>query len=73
MHKTENVYKNISKDLGVHQSTMWQMFNKLRKFRTVATLPISWHPAKITPTEQPDRDETEPNCNSKGLQRPLQG
>ena len=45
-------YKSISKSLDVHQSTVRQIVYKWRKFSTVATLPRSDRPAKMTARAQ---------------------
>jgi transposase len=48
LNKAGKGYKSISKSLMVHQSTVPQIVYKLRKFSTVATLPRSGRPAKMT-------------------------
>jgi transposase len=48
LHKAGKGYKSISKILDVHQSTVRQNVYKWRKFCTVATLPRSGFPAKMT-------------------------
>lgn len=45
-------YKAISKCLGINQSTARQIVYKWRHFSTVATLPRSMHPAKMTTKSQ---------------------
>ena len=52
LHKAGKGYKSISKSLDVHQSTVSQMVYKWRKFSTVATLPRSGRPAKMTAKTQ---------------------
>ncbi|KAM9313300.1 uncharacterized protein PAF06_011291 [Gastrophryne carolinensis] len=46
-HKDGNGYKKISKDLGIHRSTVRQIIYKWKTFSTVSTLPRSGRPAKI--------------------------
>ena len=52
LHKAGKGYKSISKSLDVHQSMVRQIVYTLRKFSTVATLPRSGHPAKMTTRSQ---------------------
>ena len=52
LHKAGKGYKSISKKLDVHQSTVRQIVYKWRKFSTLATLPRSGHPAKMTARAQ---------------------
>ena len=52
LHKAGKGYKSISKSLDVHQSTVRQNVYKWRMFSTVATLPRSGHPAKMTARAQ---------------------
>ena len=52
MHKAGQGYKSISKSLDVHQSTVRQIVYKWRKFSTIATLPRSSRPAKMTARAQ---------------------
>jgi transposase len=52
LHKAEKGYKSISKSLDVHQSTVRQIVYKWKKFSTVATLPRSGCPAKMTARAQ---------------------
>ena len=52
LHKAGKGYKSISKSLDVHQSTVRQIVYKWRKFSTVATLPRSCRPAKMTARAQ---------------------
>uniref|UniRef100_A0A8C4TBF5 Transposase n=1 Tax=Erpetoichthys calabaricus TaxID=27687 RepID=A0A8C4TBF5_ERPCA len=42
-------YKIISKEFGLHQSTVRQTVYKWRKFKTIVTLPRRGRPTKITP------------------------
>ena len=48
LHKAGKGYKSISKSLDVHQYTVRYIVYKWRKFSTVATLPRSGRPAKMT-------------------------
>src|SRR4029434_958157 len=48
-HQAGKGYKTISKQFGLHQSTVRQIVYKWRKFSTIATLPRSGRLAKITP------------------------
>ena len=52
LHKAGKDYKSISKSLDVHQSTVRQIVYKWRKCSTVATLPRSGCPAKMTERAQ---------------------
>ena len=52
LHKVGNGYKSISKSLDGHQSTVRHVVYKWRKFSTVATLPMSGCPAKMTARAQ---------------------
>ena len=47
-HQSRKGYKTISKDLGLHQSTVRQIVYKWRKFKTTVTLPRSGRPTKIS-------------------------
>ncbi|XP_073453489.1 uncharacterized protein [Aquarana catesbeiana] len=47
-HKSGKGYKRIAKDLDLHQSTVRQIVYKWKKFSTVATLPRSGRPTKIS-------------------------
>ncbi|KAM5138933.1 uncharacterized protein ACMZJ9_016389 [Mantella aurantiaca] len=47
-HKNGKGYKRIAKDLDLHQSTVRQIVYKWKKFSTVATLPRSGRPTKIS-------------------------
>ena len=48
-HQSGKGYKTISKDVGLHQSTVRQIVYKWRKFNTIVTLSRSGCPTKITP------------------------
>ena len=48
LNKARKDYKSISNSHDVHQSTVRQIVFKWRKFSTVATLPRSGRPAKMT-------------------------
>uniref|UniRef100_A0AAR2K185 Transposase Tc1-like domain-containing protein n=1 Tax=Pygocentrus nattereri TaxID=42514 RepID=A0AAR2K185_PYGNA len=52
LHKAGKGYKAISKTLEIHQSTVRQTIYKWRQFGTVATLPRSGRPVKMTPRAQ---------------------
>ncbi|KAI7813750.1 putative dentin sialophosphoprotein-like [Triplophysa rosa] len=52
LHKAGKGYKVISKTLEIHQSTVRQTSCKWRHFGTVATLPRSGRPVKMTPRAQ---------------------
>jgi transposase len=52
LHKAGNGYKSISKSLDLHHSTVKQSVYTWRKFCTVATLPRSGRPAKMTARAQ---------------------
>uniref|UniRef100_A0A3B4X5Q9 Transposase Tc1-like domain-containing protein n=1 Tax=Seriola lalandi dorsalis TaxID=1841481 RepID=A0A3B4X5Q9_SERLL len=52
LHKAGKGYKVISKTLEIHQSTVRQTIYKWRHFGTVATLPRSGRPVKMTPRAQ---------------------
>ena len=52
LHKAGKGYKSTSKSLDVHQSTVRHIVYKWRKFSTVATLPRSGCPAKMTARAQ---------------------
>ena len=52
LDKAGKGYKSISKSLDVHQSMVRHIFYKWRKFSTVATLPKSGRPAKMTARAQ---------------------
>ncbi|CAI9576007.1 unnamed protein product, partial [Staurois parvus] len=47
-HKSGKGYKRIAKDLGLHLSTVKRIIYKWKKFSTVATLPRSGRPTKIS-------------------------
>uniref|UniRef100_A0A8D0BH91 omega-amidase n=1 Tax=Salvator merianae TaxID=96440 RepID=A0A8D0BH91_SALMN len=65
-HKTGQGYKRISKDLGLHRSTVRQIIYKWKKFNTVATLPRSGRP--IIGLEQVTKS---PGVTAKDLQASL--
>ena len=52
LYKAKKGYKTISKTLSVHVSTVRKIVCKWRQFGTVATLPRSGRPVKITPKAQ---------------------
>ncbi|KAI4787057.1 hypothetical protein KUCAC02_036710 [Chaenocephalus aceratus] len=52
LHKAGQGYKSIAESLDVHQSTVRQVVYKWRKFSTVATLPRSGRPVKMTARAQ---------------------
>ena len=69
LHKTGKGYKSISKSLDVHQSTKWT------KFSTVATLPGSGRPAKMTARAQRrmlNEVKKNPRVSAKDLQKSLE-
>uniref|UniRef100_A0AAZ3QD12 Transposase n=1 Tax=Oncorhynchus tshawytscha TaxID=74940 RepID=A0AAZ3QD12_ONCTS len=75
LHKAGKGYKSISKSLDVHQSTVRQMVYKWRKFSTVATLPRSGRPAKMTARAQYrmlNEVKKNPRVSAKDLQKPLE-
>ena len=75
LHKAEKGYKSISKSLDVPQSTVRQIVYKLRKFSTVATLPRSGHPAKMTARAQRrllKEVKKNPRVSAKDLQKSLE-
>jgi transposase len=75
MHKAGKCSKSIAKDLGVHQSTVRQIVYKWRRFRTVAPLPGSGRPVKITPRAQRTilkEVRKNPRVTAKYLQKTLQ-
>jgi transposase len=75
LHKTVKGYKKISKSLGVHQSKVRQIVYKWRKFSTVATLPMSGHPAKMTAREQhrmPNEVKKNLSVSAKDLKKSLE-
>jgi transposase len=75
MHKSGKGYISIAKDLGVHQSTVRQNVYKWRRFTTVAPLPRTGRPAKITPRAQRailKEVRKNPRVTAKTLQRTLQ-
>jgi transposase len=75
LHKAGKDYKSISKSLDVHQSTVRQIVYKLRKFNTVATLPMSGRPAKMTARAQRrmlNEVKKNPRVSAKDLQKSLE-
>ena len=75
LHKAGKGYKSISKSLDVHQSTVRQIVYKWRKFSTVATLPRSCRPAKMTSRAQRrmlNEVKKNPRVSAKDLQRSLE-
>ncbi len=50
-HQARKGYKTISKELGLHKSTVRQIVYKWRKFKTTVTLPRSGRQTKITPKQ----------------------
>ena len=75
LHKAGKGYKSISKSLDVHQSTVRQIVYKWRKFSTVATLPRSSHPAKMTARAQRrmlNEVKKNPRVSAKDLQKSLE-
>ncbi len=47
-HQARKAYKAISKEFGLHKSTVRQIVDKLKKFKTTVTLSRSGPPTKIT-------------------------
>jgi transposase len=75
LHKAGKGYKSISKSLDVHQSTVRQIVYKWRKFSTVATLPMSSRPAKMTAKGQRrmlNEVKKNPRVSAKDLQKSLE-
>ena len=75
LHKAGKCYKSISKSHDVHQSTVRQIVYKWRKFSTVATLPRSGHPAKMTARAQLrmlNEVKKNPRVSAKDLQTSLE-
>ncbi len=50
-HQARKGYKTISKEFGLHKSTVRQIVYKWRKFKTTVTFPRSGRPTKITPKQ----------------------
>ena len=48
VHQARKGFKAISKEFGLHQSTVRQIVYKWRKFKTTVTLPRSAPPTKNT-------------------------
>ncbi len=44
-------YKTMSKEFGLHKSTVRQIVYKWREFKTTLTFPRSGRPTKITPKQ----------------------
>ena len=75
LRKAGKGYKSISKRLDVHQSTVRQIVYKWRKCSTVATLPRSGCPAKMTaraPRRMLNEVKKNPRVSAKDLQRSLE-
>ena len=75
MHKAGKGYKSISKSLDVHQSTVRQIVCKWRNFSTVASLPWSGRPTKMTARAQRrmlNEVEKNPRISGKDLQKSLE-
>ncbi len=50
-HQARKGYKTISKEFGLHKSTVRQIVYKWRKFKTTVTFPRSGRPTKIIPKQ----------------------
>ncbi len=48
-HQAGKGHKTMSKEFGLHKSTVRQIVYKWRKFKTTVTFPKSGPPTKITP------------------------
>ena len=75
LHKAGKGYKSISKSLDVHQSTVRHIVYKWRNFSTVATLPRSGRPAKMTGRAQRrmlKEVKKNPRVSPKDLQKSLE-
>ena len=75
LHKAGKGYKSISKNLDVHQSMVRQIVYKWRMLSTVATLPRSGHPAKMTARSQHrmlNEIKKNPRVSAKDLQKSLE-
>ena len=75
LHKVGKGYKIISKSLDVHQSSVRQIVYKWRKFSTVATLPKSGRPAKMTARAQRrmiNEVKKNPSVSAKDSQKSLE-
>ena len=75
LHKAGKGYKSISETLDVHQSTVRQNVYKWRKFITVATLPRSGRPEKMTARAQRrtlNEVKKTPRVSAKNLQKSLE-
>lgn len=74
MHEARKGYKTISKTLDVHVSTVRQIVSKWKQFGTVASLPRSGRPVKMTPRAQRtiiNEVKKNPEVSSKDLQKSL--
>ena len=74
LHNAGKGYKSISKSIDVHQSTVRQVVYKWRKFSTVANLPRSDCPAKMTARAQRrmlNEVKKNPRVSVKDLQKSL--
>ena len=68
-------YKTISKSLDVHKSTVRKIVYKWRQFSTVASLPRSGRPVKMTPRAQRrilNEVKKNPRVSAKDLQKSLE-
>ena len=75
LHKAGKGYNSISKSLDVHQSTVRYIVYKWRKFSTVATLPRTGPPAKMTARAQCrmlNEVKKNPRVSAKDLQKSLE-
>lgn len=75
LHKDGMGYKIISKTIGIHQSTVRNIIRKWRLFNTVATLPRSGRPSKLTPRAQRKmlkEKKKNPRVTAKGLKKTLE-
>lgn len=74
LYKAGKGYKTISKSLDVHQSTVREVVYKWREFGTVASLPRSGRPPKMTPRVQRRilrEVKKNPRVSAKDLQKSL--
>lgn len=65
-HEAGKGYKFISKEFGLHRSTVRQIVYKWRIFKTTVTLPRSGRPTKIT-QEQGVYDHKGPQGNTTSM------
>ena len=75
LHKAGKGYKSIFKSLDVHQSTVRQIVYNRRKFSTVATLPRTGRPAKMTTRAQHimlNEVKQNPTVSAKDLHKSLE-